>query len=97
MYIVSAQDSEHLAAAVELHEEALLEVLGTTLAEVQGHQRTGSEPKWHRGPINKGTTHFLELRLRGSHIEQWTVVDVEAVPKMRRARHVALKNSVTWR
>lgn len=34
-YIVAAQNSEHLAAAVELHEEALLEILRTTSAEVQ--------------------------------------------------------------
>lgn len=32
-YIVTAQDSDDFSAAVELHKEALVEVLGTQLTE----------------------------------------------------------------
>ena len=40
-YVVTAQDSDDFSAAVELHEEALVEVLGTQLMRAVDGARSG--------------------------------------------------------
>lgn len=82
-YIVAAQHSEHLAAAVELHEEALLEVLPKALAKACPRTNR-SMPGLKDGALTSdSSTHFLELRLRGRHFERSMGVDDVAEVAMR--------------